>query len=100
MHTGTFDTPEAPTAAASPISSPAAAKASSQRRWSTKGDMWSFGLSLWSIAEGAQPFAHLLDDEVLIAAAGGCVRQSRLFVCVWRGVAWRGNRCEHARDDD
>ncbi len=40
----------------------------STTRWSTKGDIWSFGLSLWAIAEGKRPFDHVLDDEILIAA--------------------------------
>lgn len=40
----------------------------SSGRWSTKGDIWSFGLSLWAITEGQRPFSHVPDDEILIAA--------------------------------
>ena len=64
--TGYFDA----TAGGTPASAPASKPSQNPRRWSTKGDIWSFGLSLWSIAEGARPFAHLMEDEVLIAAAG------------------------------
>lgn len=64
--TGYFDA----TAGGTPESAPASKQSQNPRRWSTKGDIWSFGLSLWSIAEGARPFAHLMEDEVLIAASG------------------------------
>ena len=53
-------TPTATTSTPTPLTS--------SGRWSTKGDIWSFGLSLWAIAEGQRPFVHVLDDEVLIAA--------------------------------
>lgn len=68
--TGYFDTAAGTTPASAPANKPSSNGSQSQRRWSTKGDIWSFGLSLWSIAEGARPFAHLLEDEVLIAATG------------------------------
>ncbi|TFJ85252.1 hypothetical protein NSK_003675 [Nannochloropsis salina CCMP1776] len=51
--------------AATPVPSTSSLKG----RWSIKGDIWSFGLSLWAIAEGKRPFAHVADDEVLIAAS-------------------------------
>lgn len=88
--TGYFDTTAGAGAAAAPTSKSTSASISSQnqRRWSTKGDIWSFGLSLWSIAEGARPFAHLLDDEVLIAAAG---KQANKGVCVYYGFDLDGN---------
>lgn len=71
MRTGNFDfAPPSPPQPASASPTPPPSKPSPSRRWSTKGDIWSFGLSMWAIAEGSRPFSHLLEDEVLIAAAG------------------------------
>lgn len=53
-------TPSASTSTPTPLTSSV--------RWSTKGDIWSFGLSLWAITEGQRPFSHVPDDEILIAA--------------------------------